>query len=88
MRIASLIAAFLLLTFGSALSGEAAQRPFSVSWSVVDAQVRRVSAAGSRPQYEIDFPLVDGTQRARLVGNLAAFERLPAAEGGRPTLRS
>ena len=40
MRIASLIAAFLLLTFGSALSGEAAQRPFSVSWSVVDAQVR------------------------------------------------
>jgi hypothetical protein len=50
-------------------------------WIVVDALVRRVSAAGSGPQYEIEFPLVDGSQRARLVGNLAAFDRLPAADG-------
>ena len=40
MRIASFFAAFLLFMFGNALSSNAATRPFSVSWSVVDAQVR------------------------------------------------
>jgi hypothetical protein len=57
------------------------QSSYRDEWIVVDALVTRVPDAASGVQYDIEFPLVDGTQRGRLIGNLKAFDPVQFADG-------
>jgi hypothetical protein len=57
------------------------QSSYRDEWIVVDALVTRMPDSANKHQYEIEFPLVDGIQRARLVANLTAFDELQIPDG-------
>lgn len=71
----------------SAPSGEAAwAETFRISykggWAVIETTVSRVEG-GPSPGFRLDYPIVSGQNRASLVANLPAFERLLADQPSR-----